>query len=100
MRHGVLLVGVDPTTTRTAAKKTKAKSAIKTMGTNMIQTISIPPVFHDTNDKCNCDDNYAGMTYLAFPKRQHDNDANDAQLPPHPTFPPTMAMSPWLLYTR
>jgi hypothetical protein len=31
-------------TTTTAAKKTKAKIAIITMGTSMMQTISIPPV--------------------------------------------------------
>ncbi len=30
-RHGALLVGVDPTTTMTAAKKTKAKIVIITM---------------------------------------------------------------------
>jgi hypothetical protein len=68
---------------------------------NKHDAININPTKgHDTNDNCDCGNNYAGITCLTFQKRQHDDDANDAQFPPHPTFLPKMTMSPRLSCTR
>jgi hypothetical protein len=83
-----------------SSKENESKECNKNNG-NEHDTNNINPTSgHDTNDNCDFDDNDAGMTYSTFSKRQHDDDANDAQFSPHPNFLLTMTMSPWLSYTR